>query len=100
MEKELDSVKLEHDWALKYWDEYDDNDPSNAVLIFLNMAGNGISGSYQYIERKLALLNEGLPACFVIAAKAPKRKNATITSKRANILTGDIRKLEELSRNV
>ena len=97
MEKELDSlVKFEHDWALKYWEEYDENDPSNAVLIFINMAGNGISGSYQYIERKLALAQrKGLPACFVIAAKAPKRKNATITSKRANILTGDIRKLEE-----
>ena len=97
MEKELDSlVECENEWALKYWDEYDDNDPSNAVLIFLNMAGNGISGSYQYIERKLYFAQQkNLPACFVIAAKAPKRKNATITSKRANILTGDIRKLEE-----
>jgi hypothetical protein len=97
MEKELDSlVKFEHDWALKYWEEYDENDPTNAVLIFINMAGNGISGAYQYIERKLAFAQQkGLPACFVIAAKAPKRKNATITSKRANILTGDIRKLEE-----
>jgi len=97
MEKELDSlVKFEHDWALKYWDEYDENDPINAVLIFINMAGNGISGSYQYIERKLDFAQKrDLPACFVIATKAPKRKNATITSKRANILTGDIRKLEE-----
>tara|TARA_Y100000361_G_scaffold72527_1_gene64261 strand:+ start:925 stop:2055 length:1131 start_codon:yes stop_codon:yes gene_type:complete len=97
MEKELDSlVECENEWALKYWEEYDENDPTNAVLIFVNMAGNGISGSYQYIERKLALAQrKGLPACFVIAAKAPKRKNSTITSKRANILTGDIRKLEE-----
>jgi len=97
MEKELDSlVKFENDWALKYWDEYDENAPTNAVLIFINMAGNGISGSYQYIERKLDFAQQkDLPACFVIAAKTPKRKNATITSKRANILTGDIRKLEE-----
>lgn len=97
MEKELDSlVECENEWALKYWEEYDENDPTNAVLIFVNMAGNGISGAYQYIERKLAFAQQkGLPACFVIAAKSPKRKNATITSKRANILTGDIRKLEE-----
>ena len=97
MEKELDSlVECENEWALKYWDEYDDNDPSNAVLIFLNMAGNGISGSYQYIERKLDFAQQkNLPACFVIAVKAPRRKNSTITSKRANVLTGDIRKLEE-----
>ena len=97
MKKELDSlVECGNDWALKYWDEYDENDPSNAVIIFINMAGNGMSGSWQYIERKLNLAQKkDLPACFVIAAKPPKHKNATITSKRANILTGEIRKLEE-----
>jgi len=97
MTKELDSlVECGNEWALKFWEEYDENDPTNAVLIFINMAGNGISGSYQYIERKLDFAQQkNLPACFVIAVKAPRRKNSTITSKRANVLTGDIRKLEE-----
>ena len=98
MRKELDSlVKLNNEWALEFWEDYDDDNPTNAVIIFINMYGNGISGSYQYIQRKLDLAQKlGLPANFVMAAKPPKRKNATIDSMRASIITGDIRRLEEI----
>lgn len=97
MRKELDSLlELNNEWALEFWDGYDENNPTNAVLIFVNMYGNGVSGSYQYIQRKLHQAQQlNLPANFVMAAKPPKRKNATIDSMRASMLTGDIRRLEE-----
>jgi len=98
MRKELDSlVKLNNEWALEFWEDYDEENPTNAVIIFINMYGNGISGSYQYIQRKLDLAQKlSLPANFVMAAKPPKRKNSTIDSMRASIITGDIRRLEEI----
>ena len=97
MMRELDSlVKYGNEWALEFWEDYDESEPDKAVIIFINMNGNGISGSYQYILRKLALAKaKKKPACFVIVAKPPRAKNATISSKRMKIITGDIKRLEE-----
>ena len=96
MRKELDSLlKIENEWALEFWEDYDEHQ-SKAVIVFLNMNGNGISGSYQYIERKLDFAKkEKKPVCYVIVAKPPRSKNTTLTSRRADILTGDIIRLEE-----
>ena len=99
MRKELDNLlKKENEWALEFWEDYDeDNLESNdAVIVFLNMNGNGISGAYQYIERRLAFAKaKKKPVCYVIVAKPPRSKNTTLTSSRATILTGDVKRLEE-----
>lgn len=97
--KELDAlVKCGNEWALEFWEDYDEDqlESNNVVIIFINMNGNGISGAYQYIERKLKFAKEKKkPVCYVLVAKPPRAKNTTLTSRRATILTGTIRSLEE-----
>ena len=99
MMRELDSlVKYGNEWALEFWEDYDEDqlESNNVVIIFINMNGNGISGAYQYIERKLKFAKEKKkPVCYVLVAKPPRAKNTTLTSRRATILTGTIRSLEE-----